>query len=74
MADTPTGISAGAILEIVAILLPLLKDIISPELSQQIDRAIMDFRKTREEKKKALLDAVTAMDVPRINVLLNELL
>ena len=75
MADTivlPTN-SISAVLDILAVLLPMLKGVIAPELSDQIDKAIMAFRADRDAKRKALIDAVAAMDVPKINALIQEL-
>ena len=75
MADTivlPTN-SISAVLDILAVLLPMLKGVIAPELSDQIDKVIMAFRADRDAKRKALIDAVAAMDVPKINALIQEL-
>ena len=75
MTDTialPTN-SISAILDILAVLLPMLKGVIAPELSDQIDKAIMAFRADRDAKRKALIDAVAAMDVAKINALIAEL-
>ena len=75
MTDTialPTN-SISAILDSLAVLLPMLKGVIAPELSDQIDKAIMAFRADRDAKRKALSDAVAAMDVPKINALIAEL-
>ena len=75
MTDTialPTN-SISAILDSLAVLLPMLKGVIAPELSDQIDKAIMAFRADRDAKRKALIDAVAAMDVPKINALIAEL-
>ena len=75
MTDIPAlpANSISAILDILAVLLPMLKGVIAPELSDQIDKAIMAFRADRDAKRKALIDAVAAMDVPKINALIAEL-
>jgi hypothetical protein len=72
MAD-PLTLSLGAVIELLNQLIPLLKPIIAPELSDQIDKAIMVFRADRDAKRKALIDAVAAMDVAKINALIAEL-
>ena len=72
MAD-PLTLSLGAVIELLNQLIPLLKPILAPELSDQIDKAIMAFRADRDAKRKALIDAVAAMDVPKINALIQEL-
>ena len=72
MAD-PLTLSLGAVIELLNQLIPLLKPILAPELSDQIDKAIMAFRADRDAKRKALIDAVAAMDVAKINALIAEL-
>lgn len=74
MPETPVPSTVSAVLEILAVLVPLLKGIISPELTDQIDKEIASFRAKREKLKADLQLALNAMDVPKINALLAELM
>jgi len=56
--------------EIISKLLKLL----FPDMSDQVDSAIMDLRKQREEKRAKFKKAVADMDDTAINLLIDELL
>jgi hypothetical protein len=73
MADEGLKLSTGAVIELLAQIVPLLKGIIAPELVDQINQTIMDLRKQREEKYAKFYEAIAKMDVAVLNALAREL-
>lgn len=67
------GLSPAALVELATILIPLLKGIIAPDLTDQINKALFAFREERAKKREALKAAILSMDVPKINALIAEL-
>jgi len=48
--------------------------VLFPDAADQVDAAIMELRKQREERRAKFKKAVANMDIPAVNVLIDELL